>query len=100
MHYEEAKEYFECRRCGECCQNFNAKGYSEDYNTIREWLGVFNFPIPIRMPKRVEVQITIKDAPCFHWDPVNRICKDYLNRPELCRSYFCEKSRIKELPKE
>lgn len=100
MNYEEAKEYFQCQRCGECCTNFNSKGYSEDHNTIRQWLGFFNFPIPIRMPKRVDITITIKDAPCFHWDSENLICKDYLGRPELCRSYYCEKSRIKELPKD
>ena len=54
------------------------------------------FPIPIKMPKEIKIVLEIKDAPCKHFNPISKLCMDYLNRPDLCRRYFCEKSKITE----
>jgi Fe-S-cluster containining protein len=97
MDYDEFKSHFKCQNCGTCCTEFKAEAVSDDKKFIIYLLKLFRFPIPLRLvPDEIGITISIKKAVCKNFDPVRKICLDYLGRPELCRNYFCEKSKVKE----
>lgn len=93
--YEEWKKQFKCQNCGHCCTNFRAKGVIEDIGLMKELLAWSRFPVPIKFPKQMVLEIHMNDAPCKHFNPITKLCMDYLNRPDLCRNYFCEKAKLK-----
>jgi Fe-S-cluster containining protein len=95
VDYDEWKKQFKCQHCSDCCTNFRSTGKIDTVEGMIDILQWSQFPIPIKLPETITVQLIIKDAPCQHFNPISKLCMDYLNRPELCRNFFCEKSRIK-----
>jgi len=99
MDYEEFKSHFKCQNCGTCCQEHKVDAVSTDPKLIALILKLFHYPIPLAaIPKEIKVTIEIPHADCKNYDPIRKICLDYLGRPDLCRYFFCEKSKIKEFP--
>ena len=101
MDYDEFKSHFKCQNCGKCCQEFQVDAVTTDPRLIMTLLKLFGFPIPLTVvPKEIRIKIEIPHGDCKHFDPIRKICLDYLGRPELCRNFFCNKSKIKEFPDE
>lgn len=79
----------ECRRCGQCCQT-PSLSLSPLLARVRPLLALFlawqrfvnGFEfLGLSEDRRVAI------FRCRHYDPVQRLCRDYANRPVNCRTY-------------
>ena len=87
-----------CNQCGRCCYMFPAKGLTKRgdiQGIVRMLNAIGGFPLPVFLTDQTELKLTVNldNAPCQHYDQISHLCKDYLNRPEICRKHWCEESK-------
>jgi Fe-S-cluster containining protein len=81
-----------CRKCALCCQCIR---FSLPPDDDREhWMRLFGL-IVSRMPSGQTSIIVPKR--CDNLDPKTLRCRDYENRPTICREFLCDEAR-KEAP--
>ena len=84
-----------CKQCGDCCHKyFHFEGKSKARAAFELWRRL-DIPFPLDMDENseVSVRVEIRNAPCKHWNPLSKLCMDYLGRPEMCKKHFCEKAK-------
>lgn len=77
-----------CSNCGECCSNFLPLSDVE-IKTIKEYVKRHN----IKPCNHISVVSKEIDGICPFRDNVNKKCLIYKIRPEICRSFICNKSK-------
>lgn len=76
-----------CSNCGECCSNFLPLSDVE-IKTIKEYVKKHNIK-PCNHTLAVSKEI---DGICPFRDSINKRCLIYKVRPEICRSFICNKN--------
>jgi Fe-S-cluster containining protein len=71
-------------RCGKCCTFIRFGGRTVDTDEER-WLGLHGFLIE-RVGDEASV---IVPHPCSDLDFTTMSCRDYENRPQVCRDFTC-----------
>lgn len=77
-----------CSNCGECCSNFLPLSENE-IKIIKDYVKKHN----IKFCKHTSILSNEIDGICPFRDNVNKKCLIYKIRPEICRSFICNKSR-------
>lgn len=74
-----------CDRCGKC-EGRVGFTITPDY---ADFVRLHGIPVS---EEQGELKVIIA-APCDWYDPINKLCKNYEQRPKICREYLCEKAR-------
>ena len=85
-----------CIQCGKCCVDFTAHGWAQGIRGVVVLLDrIGGFPLPVVVSEHTKCKITVNldNAPCKHWNPISKLCGDYLGRPKICRDHWCEESK-------
>ena len=87
---EDFSEYYNCIKCGQCCNFFEM--------IVEKKLLINNETIRTLFKKELNVefediqQCSIKvNATCMHLDKKTGLCKIHNTRPEICRNHFCQR---------
>lgn len=76
-----------CSRCGECCAAALPITKNEE-KKIREYIKVNNIePESFQKGNNINLQ-------CCFYDRTNKVCKIYEVRPNICRTYKCDKPKL------
>lgn len=81
-----------CIQCGKCCVDFTAHGEAKGIEKIVVLLDkIGGFPLPVLLSEHSKFQLTatLVNAPCKLWNPISKLCMDYLGRPDICRKHWC-----------
>lgn len=78
----------QCSRCGHCCMPCVPITLDE-YYTIKDYISKNNIEYVVPQPYITEDGKQELDLRCCFYDKVNKKCKIYDVRPEVCRSYTC-----------
>jgi Fe-S-cluster containining protein len=92
-----------CVQCGKCCVDFTASGHADGVRDIVVLLDkVGGFPLPVMLSEHTKCRVTVNldNAPCKMWNPISKLCMDYLGRPGICRDHWCEEARGRKMDKE
>lgn len=88
-----------CRRCGRCCTSANIRlpGISiTDETGFARWLAFHRCDVQDREvggEKGISVRIPILCTRLGEAEDGTFFCKDYENRPGICREYLCKRAK-------
>ena len=83
---------------GDCCSSFPIMGMT--FEGLAAW--AMEVPGHTELQKIVSMVVPLEEAPavcgrngdqpwprftCIHFDPVNKLCRDYENRPRMCSEF-------------
>jgi Fe-S-cluster containining protein len=80
-----------CQNCGGCCVSVPLHVRTPDDDWLR-WARLFG----VHATKRVDgvTKLTIF-GPCHNYEPDSLThCRDYENRPEMCRRFLCDAAKL------
>jgi Fe-S-cluster containining protein len=86
---------FECLRCGKCCGPFYLalmEVNSEDKKGLGEWITLHGCAVSKQLRDGKEILTARIPMDCGNLvrnDDGTTSCKDYGNRPIICKEYFC-----------
>jgi len=89
----------ECKRCGRCCNNTwlaLADVPGNDPLEIGKWLALHRCDVQIQDRKGKKV-VCVRIPYICSWLTYDKegeaVCKDYENRPAICKNYFCDRCK-------
>lgn len=77
-----------CSNCGECCMD-GLPMSDKEFKIIKRYVTKHNIKESINLIPSNDITI---DLTCPFRDPINKICKIYEVRPQICRNFQCNKS--------
>ena len=85
-----------CQKCGKCCRKFEASLDLENeknkqaLDLIKKHFAEGKMKMILKEYKKIGFFI---EGPCQHLDGKTGLCKIYRQRPDICKTFYCDKIR-------